>query len=72
MKNLIIDVPLKRRIYSYLYSAIFQNQGSIPQFFIHSFYSAAPVVFRFKKSYPCNRPWRPTRLSDVEAPTFSR
>jgi hypothetical protein len=24
------------------------------------------------KSYPCNRPWRPIRLLDVEAPTFSR
>jgi hypothetical protein len=25
-----------------------------------------------KKSYPCNRPWRPIELWDVEAPTFSR
>jgi hypothetical protein len=25
-----------------------------------------------KKSYPCNRPWRPIGLWDVEAPTFSR
>jgi hypothetical protein len=25
-----------------------------------------------KVSYPCNRPWRPIRLWDVEAPTFSR
>jgi hypothetical protein len=23
-------------------------------------------------SYPCNRPWRPIGLWDVEAPTFSR
>jgi hypothetical protein len=25
-----------------------------------------------KKSYPCNRPWRPIGLWDVEDPTFSR
>jgi hypothetical protein len=25
-----------------------------------------------RKSYPCNRPWRPIGLWDVEAPTFSR
>jgi hypothetical protein len=25
-----------------------------------------------EKSYPCNRPWRPLALWDVEAPTFSR
>jgi hypothetical protein len=24
------------------------------------------------KAYPCNRPWRPIGLWDVEAPTFSR
>jgi hypothetical protein len=24
-----------------------------------------------RKSYPCNRPWRPVGLWDVEAPTFS-
>jgi hypothetical protein len=24
------------------------------------------------KNYPCNRPWRPIGLRDVEAPTFSR
>jgi hypothetical protein len=23
-------------------------------------------------SCPCNRPWRPIRVWDVEAPTFSR
>jgi hypothetical protein len=30
--------------------------------------SANPSIW----SYPCNRPWRPTVLWDVEAPTFSR
>jgi hypothetical protein len=25
-----------------------------------------------RKSYPCNRPWRPIELWDAEAPTFSR
>jgi hypothetical protein len=25
-----------------------------------------------KRCYPCNRPWRPTGLWDVDAPTFSR
>jgi hypothetical protein len=25
---------------------------------------------KIRQSYPCNRPWRPIRLSDIEAPTF--
>jgi hypothetical protein len=25
-----------------------------------------------RQSYPCNRPWRPIGLRDIEAPTFSR
>jgi hypothetical protein len=29
-------------------------------------------VLRKRYSYPCNRPWRPIGLWDVEAPTFSR
>jgi hypothetical protein len=28
-------------------------------------------VYILIKSYPCNRPWRPIGLWDVEAPTFS-
>jgi hypothetical protein len=28
-------------------------------------------VFKKRQNYPCNRPWRPTGLWDVEAPTFS-
>jgi hypothetical protein len=30
------------------------------------------IIYNNKKTtYPCNRPWRPIRLWDVEAPTFS-
>jgi hypothetical protein len=29
------------------------------------------IFINHKKSYPCNRPWRPIGLWDVEAPTFS-
>jgi hypothetical protein len=29
-------------------------------------------VKKKRKSYPCNRPWRPMGLSEVEAPIFSR
>jgi hypothetical protein len=29
------------------------------------------VRFLVKQSYPCNRPWRPLGLREVEAPTFS-
>jgi hypothetical protein len=29
------------------------------------------VKGKVKKSYPCNRPWRPMGLWDVQAPTFS-
>jgi hypothetical protein len=29
-------------------------------------------LLKKKLSYPCNRPWRPIGLWDVEAPTFSR
>jgi hypothetical protein len=27
---------------------------------------------KVKKSYPCNRPWRPVGLWDVKNPTLSR
>jgi hypothetical protein len=30
------------------------------------------ITRHFFKSYPCNRPWRPIGLWDVEVPTFSR
>jgi MoaA/NifB/PqqE/SkfB family radical SAM enzyme len=35
----------------------------------HSSASISPRKF-WDKSYPCNRPWRPIKLWDVEAPTF--
>jgi hypothetical protein len=31
-----------------------------------------PYIRARNKSYPCNRPWRPIGLWDVEVPTFSR
>jgi hypothetical protein len=32
----------------------------------------ANITNSFTKSYPCNRPWRPIGLWDIEDPTFSR
>jgi hypothetical protein len=37
---------------------------------ICNLYSA--ILGKGKERYPCNRPWRPTGLWDVKAPTFSR
>jgi hypothetical protein len=36
--------------------------------YLHSLHT----LWAYRKSYPCNRPWRPTGLGDVKAPTFSR
>jgi hypothetical protein len=30
------------------------------------------VLYKVRWSYPCNRPWRPIGLWEVEAPTFTR
>jgi hypothetical protein len=30
------------------------------------------IIIIITKNYPCNRPWRPTKLRDVEAPKYSR
>jgi hypothetical protein len=39
--------------------------------FYHPTLRSLDPDFVFSKSYPCNRPWRPIGLWDVEAPTFS-
>jgi hypothetical protein len=44
---------------------------------MNNFYSYVQQGFSLKckkgkVSYPCDRPWKPTELRDVEAPTFSR
>jgi hypothetical protein len=66
---------------------LLRNAGSIPslevllQFlFIFLFHFCSMRKFQIlplhltviRYSYPCNRPWRPIRLWDVEVPTFSR
>jgi hypothetical protein len=53
------------------------NQVSPPpiQNTSHKYYGLCPLAryahVWIKQSYPCNRPWRPIGLWDIEAPTFS-
>jgi hypothetical protein len=50
---------------------IWQNTKSLLPY-VTEFRSYRTTLLILHLSYPCNRPWRPIGLWDVEAPTFSR
>jgi hypothetical protein len=60
---------LQRLIFKIILPPIQNIAGICKQIIIHNFYQ---LIARLLRSYPCNRPWRPLGLWDVEAPIFSR
>jgi hypothetical protein len=48
------------------------RQQSLWCFHVILLHSEWNYVYLYKKSYPCNRPWRPIGVWEVEAPTSSR
>jgi hypothetical protein len=54
---------LQQHLYVCMYVCVYTHTHTHTYIYIYTY---------IRKSYPCNRPWRPIGFWDVKAPTFSR
>jgi hypothetical protein len=64
----VLYLPLQNWKHSYLSHNLTMDM----LYSVNMKYRWLSYVYMLKARYPCNRPWRPISLWDVEAPTFSR